>query len=144
MTTITVHGPLRGKGRPRFAGHAYTPAVTRQYEGEIQGAWLLAHGELLDGPVAVDVTAYQALPRRATKAFREAAARGDLWPSCKPDIDNIIKIALDALNGYAYTDDKQVVRLDARKLYALDGTSRLVITVGGVEEHVHDERKVEG
>lgn len=57
MTTITIYGPLRGKGRPRFAGgHAYTPETTRQYEGQIQGAWLLAHGERLDGPVALDVT----------------------------------------------------------------------------------------
>ena len=34
MTTITIHGPLQGKGRPRFAnGHAYTPEATKRYEG---------------------------------------------------------------------------------------------------------------
>lgn len=130
MTTITIYGPLQGKGRPRFAnGHAYTPEATKRYEGMIQGAWLLAHGERLEGPVTIDMTAYQALPKRATKAAREAAERGEIWPIRKPDLDNIIKIALDALNGYAYTDDTQVVRLDAQKLYALDGENRLEITV---------------
>lgn len=145
MTTITIYGPLRGKGRPRFAnGRVYTPEATRRYEGEIQAAWLLAHGERMDGPVALDVTAYQALPQRANKAFQKAAERGEIWPLGKPDLDNIIKIAMDALNGYAYQDDTQVVQLDARKEYAADGVSRLVVSVKGIKEHVHDECKSEG
>lgn len=145
MTTITIHGPLQGKGRPRFAnGHAYTPEATKRYEGMIQGAYLLAHGERLDGPVALDVTACQALPKRAGKAARMAAESGSIKPLGKPDIDNIVKIVMDALNGYAYQDDTQVVQLDARKEYAADGVSRLVVSVKGIKEHVHDECKSEG
>lgn len=29
------------------------------------------------------------------------------------DLDNCIKVVLDALNGHAYTDDKQIVRITA-------------------------------
>ncbi len=35
----------------------------------------------------------------------------------KPDCDNIAKIILDALNGLAYDDDAQVVKLYVEKRY---------------------------
>lgn len=138
MTTFTVCGPVRGKARPRFdrkTGHAYTPDATREYEAMIQAAYFLAHGAKAEGPVSVSMTAYQALPKRATKAMREAAERGAIWPIRKPDLDNVIKIVLDALNGCAYTDDTQVVQLEARKEYAADGESRLVVSVGEANDH---------
>lgn len=52
-------------------------------------------------PVAVDIT----LHPKETKAGVASKARIDL--------DNAIKAALDGLNGVAYADDKQVVRLSA-------------------------------
>ena len=39
-------------------------------------------------------------------------------PTKKPDIDNVEKIILDALNGIAYDDDKQVVEEASSKLYS--------------------------
>ena len=39
---------------------------------------------------------------------------------CKPDVDNIAKAVLDALNGVIWVDDKQVVELTVKKYY---GTS---------------------
>ena len=38
------------------------------------------------------------------------------WDSFKPDIDNVAKAVLDALNGVAFEDDKDVVSLKAVKL----------------------------
>lgn len=43
---------------------------------------------------------------------------GELLPTKKPDIDNITKCVLDALNGIAYHDDSQIVRLTVEKFYA--------------------------
>ena len=40
---------------------------------------------------------------------------GELLPAKKPDIDNIVKAVLDALNEVAYRDDTQVVELQVRK-----------------------------
>ena len=34
-----------------------------------------------------------------------------------PDVDNILKIVLDGLNGVAYADDSQVVEAACRKHY---------------------------
>lgn len=50
--------------------------------------------------------------------------KGVLLPSSpilhtkKPDIDNLIKFVLDALNGHLYVDDSQVVSISATKQYA--------------------------
>ncbi len=39
-------------------------------------------------------------------------------PTKKPDIDNIIKIILDAMNKFAFKDDTQVTKLEIEKKYA--------------------------
>lgn len=43
---------------------------------------------------------------------------GELLPAKKPDIDNVVKAVLDALNKVAYRDDNQVVELQIRKQYS--------------------------
>lgn len=42
----------------------------------------------------------------------------ELFPTVKPDADNVSKIILDALNGVAYYDDNQVTDLAIYKQYA--------------------------
>ena len=42
---------------------------------------------------------------------------GLISPTKKPDVDNVIKIILDALNGFAWHDDSQVVNLQIEKKY---------------------------
>ena len=39
----------------------------------------------------------------------------------KPDIDNLAKFALDAMNGAIYSDDKQIVHLVAYKVLVPEG-----------------------
>lgn len=53
----------------------------------------------------------------------------------KPDIDNVTKAILDALNGLAWVDDAQVCSATIRK-YVCDGVSvpRVEIFLRGVEE----------
>lgn len=43
------------------------------------------------------------------------------WRVTKPDLDNLVKATADALNGIAWGDDAQVVRLVASKLVAARG-----------------------
>ena len=49
----------------------------------------------------------------------------------KPDIDNLIKFVLDALNGHLYVDDAQVISLAARKLYAENNGIEIRVTEYG-------------
>ena len=37
---------------------------------------------------------------------------------CKPDLDNVVKLILDAINGIVFADDKQVVSISASKAYS--------------------------
>jgi Holliday junction resolvase RusA-like endonuclease len=52
----------------------------------------------------------------------------------RPDIDNLVKLGLDALNGVAYIDDGQVYWLNAEKRYVgpdeQPGTEILVTETG--------------
>jgi Holliday junction resolvase RusA-like endonuclease len=43
-----------------------------------------------------------------------------VFPNVKPDLDNVVKAVLDALNGVVYLDDAQVVNLVATKRYATE------------------------
>ena len=49
-----------------------------------------------------------------------------------PDIDNVLKAVMDALNGVAYEDDKQVVEVICRKWYS-QSTGFLKISVREVK-----------
>ena len=47
----------------------------------------------------------------------------EYFKETKPDIDNIAKFYMDAMNGIFYADDKQVVRVTAIKRYVRDEES---------------------
>lgn len=126
-----VPGEPQGKGRPRFGnGRTYTPAKTIAYEKLIAGKAAEAMRYFPDGvtalPVRVRVDAYKGIPKSWTRAKRLRAMDGQEIPG-KPDLDNVAKAVLDALNGVVYADDVQVTRLLVTKQYSLE--PRLVVTV---------------
>jgi len=105
------------KGRPRFVratGRAYTPPKTAVGEWQIRQAFLsqLVVPEPLTGPLRLTVVAVVRMPQALPKSRRTQAR-----PITRPDIDQYVKSALDALNGHAYVDDSQVVDLEAHKVY---------------------------
>lgn len=57
---------------------------------------------------------------------------GDIFPTKKPDMDNIGKLVCDALNDIVFEDDVQIVRLNARKIYG--EKARLLITVTPINQ----------
>lgn len=73
--------------------------------------------EPVEGPVSVRIAIDVQIPVSWSKARRKAAELQQVRPG-KPDLDNVAKAVLDALNGICYVDDKQVVRLVAVKRYA--------------------------
>lgn len=60
------------------------------------------------GPIMLRFTAVFEPLASFTKAQREAADRGELYHTAKPDKDNVEKLLVDALNGFAWVDDAQV------------------------------------
>jgi Holliday junction resolvase RusA-like endonuclease len=49
---------------------------------------------------------------------RQAALAGALHPTGKPDLDNCVKLLMDALNGILWRDDAQVTDIAVIKRYA--------------------------
>ena len=66
----------------------------------------------------VRIQAYFEPAKSISKKKREEMLQGMVLPAKKPDIDNIVKSVLDALNQVAYRDDTQVVELHVRKQYS--------------------------
>lgn len=114
------HGNPRGQERPRFGGRAYKTAEAKAYENGIAIAYKLAvrNRKPLEGPLSVEILAGYPIPGSTTKAQRAAMLSGEQLPTKKPDIDNVVKAILDALNGQAWLDDKQVISVNAKKIYA--------------------------
>ena len=108
------------KARPRVTmvggrARAYTPKKSADYERHIARKW--AHERQSD-PARLDIVFGMPIPQSWSKKQQDAAASGLILPSKKPDIDNLIKAVMDALNGVAYDDDNQVIELSAKKVYA--------------------------
>ena len=118
---FTVLGEPRGKGRPRFtkSGHVYTPKETSDYEMLVRASLRKAYPQLspFEGRLRVYIDAYFPIPKSYTTKMKCLAHNHLISPEKKPDCDNIAKVILDALNGVAYIDDKQVVQLQVYKHY---------------------------
>lgn len=125
VVVFTVEGQPHGKGRPRFrrAGNfvaTYTDPKTKTYEQTIK-AWAqraMGSQKPLNGPVSVDLYIRVGVPASFSKKRSDACLRNIERPTKKPDIDNVIKSYLDAMNGIIYVDDTQVIRVSAKKGYS--------------------------
>jgi Holliday junction resolvase RusA-like endonuclease len=120
--TITVNGEVVAKGRPRMTrrGFVYTPATTRKYEAHARLAAQLAMGDRapLQIPVRVELAVELPVPTSWSNKRRLAALAGAIAPTSKPDIDNYVKTALDAINTIVVIDDALVVEMQARKRFS--------------------------
>lgn len=126
---ITMYGKPQPKERPRvIKGHAYTPTKTAQYEARLAREWAAKYPDQAEGDLTMGLKFYMPIPVSWSKAKKEQAKRGLKRPSIRPDIDNLIKIVLDGLNGVAYIDDKQVIGITAEKFYGETPRVEVVIT----------------
>lgn len=127
---IEVYGNPLGKERPRatsFGGHAriYTPKKTQSYEAKFASKWVEEHPQVqFKNAIEVVISAYFPLLKGDYKKDGSPTKsglrkiNGEEKPTKKPDLDNIAKAVLDGLNGVAFVDDSQVVRLIVDKHYA--------------------------
>ena len=138
MIVLTIPGEPVAKGRPRAFKRGnfikmHTPEKTKNYETLIQELFAVKYPDFvpLEGPVSMALKMFMAIPSSASKKKRAAMLSGEIRPTKKPDIDNVIKIVGDALNELAFKDDKQIVELtDCEKWYGEQ--PKLVLKIQGV------------
>ena len=108
----------------------YTPTKTKNAEQEIAVAYINKFGKtMLKGPLEMKVICEYQVPKSYTKKKKNLAKEGLLPKLTSPDVDNLSKTALDALNKIAYEDDKQVISLLSMKRYAVDDKPRVLIEI---------------
>ncbi|MDE6020294.1 MAG: RusA family crossover junction endodeoxyribonuclease [Ruminococcus sp.] len=138
---FTIPGEPKGKGRPRFSKRGgfvqtYTPKETKSYEELVAGEYIRQCGNIksdCNACIHMEIAAYFCVPKSTSKANRLKMLMHLLFPLKKPDLDNIVKIIADALNGIAYHDDKQIIRIFAEKFYSDMPCVRVKITSIGQE-----------
>ncbi|MBD9674914.1 RusA family crossover junction endodeoxyribonuclease [Pseudomonas sp. PDM21] len=124
---VDIPGNPVAKGRPKASVRCgrvqmRTPEPTQRGEAWVRHCWMQEHGQtLLAGALQVRITMRVTIPASWSKSKQHAAIAGLIQPIGKPDLDNAAKLILDALNGIAWFDDAQVVRLDVSKWYAVPG-----------------------
>ena len=117
-----VPGKITGKGRPRvnsYTGIVYTPTKTKDYETLVEQYFLLKYPRFkqIEQRVKVSIIAYFDIPKSTKKSDIEPMLNNEISPTKKPDIDNIAKIVLDAMNKFAFKDDTQITKLEVEKKY---------------------------
>ena len=133
MIKIVIPGVPVAKGRPKFSvrggfARAYTPAKTKAHEQTIawHGRAAMGARKPLEGPLCVELLF--TMPIQASIPKKRAMALVGCPHTKKPDLDNLAKV-LDGLNGIVWLDDSQIVEIHARKIYGVEPSTVIVISV---------------
>jgi len=132
---FTVPGKPMGKQRARTlkTGRSYTPKETVNYETLVKQIYIMQNfSKQLEGAIQAEITAYFPIPQSASKKKKEQMLSGEIRPITKPDLSNIVKIIEDALNGIAYRDDSQIVKVHAEKYYS--DQPRVEVTIKEIQD----------
>lgn len=125
---FVIDGKPQGKARARTFYNpklgrvqSMTPENTVLYENLVKQSFIQQADKdarwFGKEPLAVYITAFYPIPASTTKKDRQLICSGKLFPTKKPDADNVAKVICDALNGVAYGDDTQIIKLSILKAY---------------------------
>lgn len=129
--TFIINGEPFGKKRPRAVSRGgfarvHNDPENERYELKVINAFQSKYGKSVetyfgkDDYLEAEIVSYYSIPKSFSKSKREKALGlvNLIRPTKKPDLDNIAKSVLDALNNIVYTDDSQIVKLVISKWYA--------------------------
>jgi Holliday junction resolvase RusA-like endonuclease len=121
---FVIQGTPVGKGRPKFSSQgpfvrAYTPEKTANYENlvKVKAEQAMDGRQMIEGPVEVSIRLIVTPPASWSKKKKRDAMEGVIFPTSKPDIDNVLKGIMDACNEIVFKDDKQAVNVRVVKRY---------------------------
>jgi Holliday junction resolvase RusA-like endonuclease len=118
---IVLLGKPVAKGRPRFnteTGIAYTPEKTVKYETMLRftAQQVMGTRPPLEGPLRISMSIVAPIPASWPKKKQAAARSGELLPTGKPDLDNLMKV-IDSANMVVWVDDSQITDARITKTY---------------------------
>ena len=100
-----------------------------------QSVWLRAGRPRLERGVPIELELVCMFARPAShygtgRNHLEVRGRAPVFHTQRPDLDNLVKLVKDALNGLAWHDDSQIVSLSANKLWTTETPRTLVSFTG--------------
>ena len=101
--------------------NSYTPEKTEIQEFNVVMVYKSIYrgfGFDADVPLRVVVTFFLQIPKSTSKIRKQRMLSGLVRPTKRPDVENVAKLIMDALNTVAYHDDSQIVELEVRKFYS--------------------------
>ncbi len=109
---------------------SFTPKKVAVWEKAVKEEAAKHFEEPLVGPIQVSMIFFMDRPQ---------SRRKDVWVPTTPDLDNLEKAVLDALNGVAYEDDRFVVAKNAQKKYIRRDEPRVCVRVTSLSNQVSIE-----
>lgn len=107
MPTLILPYPISTNRYWRtFRGITTKSTEARQYKSAVEA---IAMAEGITRPLACAVKVDMSYHPRRPKQYTEGANVRAM------DLDNVLKVAIDSLNGIAYVDDKQITHLTIRR-----------------------------
>jgi Holliday junction resolvase RusA-like endonuclease len=79
------------------------------------------------GPLEFHYEAIFSVPKSYSNKKREAALEGLHAYTKSPDLDNLVKIIQDAMNGIVFLDDRQITDLISSKRYGPEDGVRVTV-----------------
>jgi len=105
---LTIHMKPKAKGRPRFGkGYTYTPSATRLAEKELKVKIAANDPPKFTKAVAMNIVF----------TFKRPKSVNRIYPTVRPDLDNLVKLVTDSGNGLIYKDDCQIIQITTSKQY---------------------------
>lgn len=134
---LTIDEEPKQQSRPRFSHrgkyvHAYEKADIHRYKQRIGCDYLMKYGRQklpAKKPLHVIVRFYRPIQKSLSHKEYVRRKKNVVMPIIKPDLDNYIKSVLDGLNGLAFEDDNQIIRIDAIKLYSDHPRTEILIGI---------------
>lgn len=135
---LSIPGEPQGKQRIRARKvgggkltwiQTYTPATTVNYETYIKQLFAVKYPDFepVETALEMELTARLQIPSSTSKIKKLRMQRKELRPTKKPDVDNVLKIAMDALETLAYKNDSQIVSAITYKYYSYQPAMELII-----------------
>lgn len=129
VITFEVPGQPIAQQRPRAASRGKFVTIYDAKESRAAKAHVALYAGLAQGnkpmelgPLSATVDFYIKKPKSKIRKHSTPFP----YPNSKPDIDNMIKLVFDAINGITFKDDNQIIELHCRKKWAIEEPKTIV------------------
>lgn len=125
QVSLVVYGNPVAQGRPRFFRRGkhigcYDPEKSKSFKETVKWQAIEQKAKMLSGALEMRFKFYLQRPKSLPRKVK--------YHTKKPDLDNLVKIVKDALEGICYLNDSQVSLSTEEKLYSECPRVEILIT----------------